>query len=198
MPARWLQQKIVKQKRMRRAWAKPFSMKNTGPNMHPGFVTGSGKNKGFTDIGPGARSKAASSMPDYDTLSKFLVSKFKYNDAEAIYARTRGLHSDLAVDREIILAKLVQSRGNAGSLQGERRYVYQEMYTGHPNYKLRLYISGEKCFFICEIKTNTHFVYKRSYEIEGLQFAVETHRRDRILWESIERIPLPADQIGQG
>ncbi len=39
MTARWMQAKIIKQRRERRAWAKPYSIKNSaGPNWHNGKI----------------------------------------------------------------------------------------------------------------------------------------------------------------
>ena len=103
---------------MRRAWAKPFSMRNTGPHKHPGFLNEKGE---FIDEGFKARALVAKSTIDQHLLRKF---KFNPNSNEAIYARTQGLHTDLASEKEIVLARLAQSRNNAGSLQGEQRYVH--------------------------------------------------------------------------
>ena len=94
MAARWMQQKKSKQRRMRRAWAKPFSMRNTGPHKHPGFLNEKGE---FIDEGFKARALVAKSTIDQHLLRKF---KFNPNSNEAIYARTQGLHTDLAYQEE--------------------------------------------------------------------------------------------------
>lgn len=188
MANRVLQQKRMKMKRMRRAYLKKFSMKSTGPVANPGYLNDKGD---FVGISFGDRSKLAASTIDQHVLTKY---RFNPNSNEAIYARTGGLHTDIwPGGKEIILAKLVQSRGNCGSLQGERRYVYQNLPTDNPNYTLRLYMSGEDCFFMAEIVTKTERIYKISMEYTMKERALDARRHDRISWEQVDRVPLPSE-----
>lgn len=184
MVNRVIQAKVMKQKRMRRAWAKPYSMRSMGPHPSPGFVNERGD---FTDIGFGSRTKVARSHFDMYLISKY---SFHPNSTEAIYARTRGLHADLAADREIVLVKRTQSRGTSGpSLEKERTYVYQVM-KQVPNYEIRLYILGDSSFFIASIVTKTERIYKRSVEYPALHVARDDYAHDRILWDVVDRQPL--------
>lgn len=183
MANRVLQQKRVKMKRMRRAWAKSFSMKNTGPHKHPGYLNDKGD---FVDIGFSSRAKAGGMFLDEHLLVKY---KFKTNSPEAVYARTRGLHTDLAVDREVILAKQVKSSNNAGSLQGELRYVYAIL-KKEINYEARLYMCGDSCFIAEEMNTKTHHVSKISMEYSDKHRAKDCFVNHRVVWDNIERVPL--------
>jgi len=187
MANRVLQQKRLKMKRMRRAWAKPFSMRNTGPFKHPMYINDQGEP---VDVSFASRAKAGKMFVDEHLLAKY---RFNPNSSEAIYARTRGLHSDLAVDKEVILAKIVQSRGNAGSLQGEKRFVYKIMHK-EPNWEVRLYMCGDECFFCEEMLTTTHKVSKISFQYDDRHRAVDAWKHNRIVWDKVERIPLSPPQ----
>jgi hypothetical protein len=190
MGARWLQQKVLKQKRMRRAWAKKYSMKNVGPSKSMFTFNDQGKP---TDVGMGARGKAARTNINFDSMSKFLLRRFKPSDTEVIYARTHGLHTDLASDRQVVLAKMTQSTGNAGSVQGETPYVYSVI-KKIPNQELRLYMCRDSAFFVRETITDTERVFRVSTEYVGDSAryrAKADYVADKIPWEVVERTPLP-------
>jgi len=174
MANRTIQQKVQKMKRMRRAHLKSFSMRSAGPTNLEG-------------IGFGARSQVAQTSFD----SWFLRRKqFNINSNEVIYARTRGLHTDIwPGGTEVVLAKMQQSRNGAGSLQSERRYVYS-IVRKEPNSELRLYISGDDCFFVYEATTRYERVYKVSHEYSKKQRALDANKYGRIAWVLVEREPL--------
>lgn len=217
MVARWRQAKELKIKKARARKPKSFSMKSSGPMKQPGYLnpvldkdnnpvidemTGRAKYE-FVDISFGSRAKAAQSSPNWDTLSRFLMSHFKPNDHEAVYARTRGLHTDLTshvkhvskrkaqpVDQEVILVKQIQSKLNAGSIQGESKYVQHKMSTDSPNWDVRLFISGDDCFFVSEMRTETEMVYKVSADFIGIHNAIHAFKKDRVIWRTVLRTPL--------
>src|SRR5690348_10183635 len=123
MGARWMQQKKLKQQRMRRAWAKKYSMKNTGPTKFPMAVTqikiDGEPRRSVTDVGIKGRAIAAKSFIEPHLLRRY---RYNPNSNEAIYVRTRGLHSDLdPSSKELILAKMNDRRSpaNAGQSAGE-------------------------------------------------------------------------------
>jgi hypothetical protein len=136
MASRWMQQKKLKQRRMRRAWAKSFSMRNTGPTKDPIVAS----------VAPKARSQAAIFWLKDALLKKF---KFNPNSNEAIYVRTRGLHTDLSPDsKELVLAKMMHSKSHAGSLQGEGTIFVTHVCHSRPTSHLVLYMGGAENFFI--------------------------------------------------
>ena len=188
MAARWLQQKIAKQKRDRRKWAKAYSMKGTGPTSNPGYMADDGK---FVSISTGSRTKVARSAPNFDTMDRHLLATFKPTSVEAVYARLSGLHTDLKP--QVILAKQKQSTNGAGTLQGEIKYVYF-LLKKEPNYEARLYMCADSAFIYLEIITDTHRVYKRSSEFGSRHQALDAWKIQRIHWDKIERIP--KDSLG--
>lgn len=186
MAARWLQQKLTKQKRMRRAHLKGYSMgRPKGPPPEPGSNDDHSRG-GFVGVGFASRNRAAQVNLHVDTMSIFLRETFSKRSYENRYVRLNGLHTDL----EPIVAKMAQSKINAGSLQGERHYVYKVM-DKITNHEVRLYIAGDDCFFVSETRTISQMVYKVSAEYDRTRFAVLAFERDDILWEYVERRPLP-------
>lgn len=174
MANRVLQQKRFKMKRMRRAYLKSFNVRNSGPNNLEG-------------IGFGSRTKAAQTTFDAHLLAKM---RFNPNSNEAIYAKTQGLHTDIwPGGQEVVLARRVRSRANAGSLQKDQRYVHAVM-RKETNLELRLYMLGDSCFFAMEMLTKTERIYKMSAEYNSKDRAVESLKHNRIVWENVERVPL--------
>lgn len=188
MPNRNIQQKILKMKRQRRAWARSYSMRSTGVSKH--FWAKDDNNKDV-DMGPGARNQLASSTTDFNTMDRQLLRTFKSDDTEVIYARTHGLHTDLFSENPIVLARMVHSTSYAGSLQKEQRYVYKVM-LDDPNQKVRWYMSGRDSFFVRETRTETEMVYRISYLYDNLANAQLAYTRKSIKWNSdlTQKIPL--------
>lgn len=183
MVNRVIQQKVLKQKRMRRAYLKKFSLKNTGPVKYPGYFDDQGD---WVDMSLHSRSQAAKVQNLDSQLSEHLRKRFRFKktDPESIYARHRGLHTDLTRDGEIILARLVQSRGNAGSLQGEERFV-RKVYINKPERLTSLYMSGSTNFFI-EVRTNSEGTYFfKSIDYPDRHTAERAYVQNRILWAEI-------------
>lgn len=154
MVARWIQQKQAKQKRIRRSWAKPYSMKGTGPAVLPGFIGDDGR---FNSLSIGSRAKAGRTLDDPWLSALFKGVNSLSNEAQ-IYARTSGPN---AVPRAVVLASLIQSKNNAGSLQGEQTYVYKILEKGKA-VELRLYMGGEEAFFVERKRVGTKETYRRS------------------------------------
>ena len=181
MANRTIQQKIVKMKRMRRAHLKRFSTKNTGPIKYPGFFNDQGD---FVDMSMRSRAKAAEVQNLDEKLSINLRRRFRFKltDPESIYARSRGLHTDLTKDGEMILAKMVQSRSGPGSIQGEQRYVHQVMEQDE-HHKLVLYMSGDDNFFVQQSR-DALLISFRYYD---RMKAVKAFKDKGILWEEIIR-----------
>jgi hypothetical protein len=187
MVNRVIQQKIIKQKRMRRAWAKRFSMRNAGPMRYPGFFNDQGE---FVDMSLRSRTQSAR-VNDLDSqLNDFLRRKFRFklSDPESIYARHRGLHTDMTHDGELVLARMVQSRSGAGTLQGEQKFV-RSVCIKRDTCLRTLYMSGETNFFIEVRVTEGGTVFLRSCEYIDRQMALLAHKTDNILWEEISNSP---------
>lgn len=191
MASRWMQQKKFKQKRMRKAWAKSYSRKNTGPMKDFITITQTKDEKGepyrsVTDLSIKGRSKSAANY-----LSEYLLKRFKFNpnSSEALYVRTAGLHSDLAPgSKELVLARLNQSRRNAGSVQGEEEFV-QHVCTDRPTSKRTLFLGRDICFFIEVRTTRKGVVILKSCDYTDRGDALKANRgendpdsSDRILW----------------
>lgn len=179
MANRVLQQKRVKMQRMRRAWAKQFSRKNTGPMKAPFYINEQGDE---TDLSIKARSKAAGII-DYESLSDNLRRRFRFkeSDPESIYARHSGLHTDLTRDGELILARMWANKKGAGTLQGEERFVYQCMIKNDKQER-RLYMGREICFFYEERLVSGGKEIRISIEYPSRERAQIAHLQDKILW----------------
>jgi hypothetical protein len=191
MANRNMQQKKAKMQRMRRAWARSYSVRSSGTSQHLWVRDDNGKP---VDMGFSKRNELAATNTDFSTMDRALLRTFKSTDTEAIYARTQGLHTDLLFDNPIVLARMVHSTSNAGSLQKERRYVYKNMHMGqNANPKTRWYISGESSFFVRETRTDTELVYRISYEYSTLFKAQLAYTKKNILWnpDLTQRVPIP-------
>jgi hypothetical protein len=189
-----MQQKKAKQKRIRRAWAKPYSRKNTGPMKNFVVVTQTKDEKGepyrsITDMSIKGRSKAAKNY-----IAPFLLSRFRFNpnSSEAIYVRTAGLHSDLSPgSKELVLARLNQSRSGAGTIQGETEYVVH-ICVDRDTCHRRLCISRDNCFFIEARMTSKGMVILISIDYDDRKAAMMANRGEdertsphKIVWKEI-------------
>lgn len=197
MVNRNIQIKIQKMRKRRASRPKSFSTANTGPDKHAGFLTeviadDGTVSRSLQPLAIAARSRVASQLPNWSTMDRWIINTFKPDSPEAIYARTSGLHTDIRVVQgdALVLAKMAQSKTGAGSVQGENTYV-KSVLIQRLNHERRIYISGDSVFFCEEIVTKTHRVYRISHEYDSAVHAMEDHKRDRILWEKTERMPLP-------
>jgi hypothetical protein len=186
MGNRVLQQKVLKIKRMKRAYLKRFSTKNTGPSKFPWYLNDKGD---LIDMSVKARSKTAA-VQDLERMNEQLRKKFKFklSDPESIYARHSGLHTDMTRDGELILARLVQSRSGVGNIQGEVRYVYQEMHN-RPTSNCRLYMANDENFFVELRQTERGKFFLTSIIYSNRQMAVLAYRNGHINWKSSSEIP---------
>lgn len=175
MGNRVIQQKRQKMKRMRKAWAKTYSMRMSipaEPGTSPFFSN---------PLSIGSRTKAARSHLDEYLLSKF---RFRSNSNERIYATYFGLHTDLVNGvAEVVLARRVQSRNNAGSLQGEQRFV-RWIAINKEHHKLVLFIGGEINFFVEErLSARGERSHRLSVEYGTKERAKQAYLDGRIIWE---------------
>jgi hypothetical protein len=182
MGARWLQQKNLKIKRMRRAYLKKFSTKSSGVEKSFGFRNEQGD---WVDTSFRARNKAAASFIDVALLAKY---KFKSNDPTVLYAMSQGLHGDIF--KETQLARIVQSTTAAGSLQGEERLVHY-LINDKTFTELRLYMGQKECFFIGHRKTNNKNILYGSISYRDRERALLLHREDKLTWEFREEYDIP-------
>lgn len=191
MANRSIQQKIIKMKRMRRAWAKSYSMKNTGPVKNPVIVEKyheDGEDKlRVTEVSIGARNKSASRTFSPSSFGERLLVHFQFNekDPECIYARRAGLHTDL-----VILGKLVHSKSSAGSLQGEIRFA-QHIFIDTPELELRLFMGGDEVFFVEERRSDGKITQLRSINYVDKKYAIDAYQNGEhtIMWKEIFEFP---------
>src|SRR5690349_21450518 len=117
MVNRVIQQKRIKMARQRQAWAKPFSMKRTGIVANPGFRNEQGD---FVPMSIGSRSKAGGVVADpwLDTIFKDKNPLYRIDEFGHYIPNETGIFQRRDVPRAVVLAKLIQSTNNAGSLQG--------------------------------------------------------------------------------
>lgn len=192
MANRVMQQKRTKMARMRRAWAKPYSMKGGGLAANPGFIDDGGK---FTPISIRSRAKAGGISED-----PWLSSIFKDNNPfkktvdgsvvpneDGIFARSAGPNAN---PRAVVLAKLIQSTRGAGSLQKEIQFVHQDLLNGR-FVKLRIYVGGNEAFFVEQTVRPTKIIYRRSIVYQGREKALEKYGYGRIIWASHCVVPNP-------
>src|SRR5688572_7788137 len=109
MANRVIAAKLQKMKKARWRSVKSFSSKNTGPMKYPGFINEQGE---WVDVSLRSRSKAAANFIDDHLITKY---RYRPDSPEAIYARSRGLHTDLTRDGEVVLARMVQNRTGVGA-----------------------------------------------------------------------------------
>lgn len=154
MGARWLQQKRRKQTKLRRAWAKSYSMKHTGIDPNAAFINEKGKN---VDMTLRSRSKVAASpfmdeekaavFRKENPLDKLIQEVFapsalaRDHTPGVLFARRAGLHAD-----HLVVGKLFQNDFG----QGEVLY--------HPVSLVKtsvqnvwMFFCGEDCFILNEI-----------------------------------------------
>lgn len=187
MAARWKQQKEAKMKRMRRAWAKPYSMKSTGISANPGFKNDQGE---FVLTSIRSRAKAGGRVADpwLDAIFKDHNPLYHVDEQGNYSANEDGIYKRKdSVPRAAVLAKLMQSTNGAGTLQGEQRFVYEKILDGE-FVKVRLYMSGDEAFFVEQTTKGRVTIYRRSI-LYGSMFgrnarniALEKFSRKRVCW----------------
>lgn len=198
MGARWLEQKRLKQKRMRRAWAKSYSMKGRVIDKNAGYLNDQGRH---VQNSLGSRNHSARSTPWINSaIAKLLQANPDYLSDEAtfVYARYGGVHSDLVPG--ITLFRAIQSGRDkarqhvAGTLQGEEPFVYALI--SDPDFvELRLYMGRTDCFFIGHKQENNKNVLVGSISYGDRQRALWLQRNHEVTWvhRQEEDIPPNAD-----
>lgn len=170
MANRVLQQKRFKMQRMRRAWAKPYSMKKNGPDPNSMQLLAQ-------------RTKAAQTIID-PWLEKLFPDRNPLNKPDLIYSKHASVTQlELRqIPRAVVLAKLRQSVDNAGSLQKEQKFIYQKIEEG-PKHFLRLYMCGDDNFYVRMSVGKKSICYVTSIHYSSSSRAEEARKNGMIVWE---------------
>ncbi len=185
MASRWLEQKRLKQKRMRRAWAKPYSMKGRVIDKNAGFLNDQNR---YVPNSLGSRNHSANSTPWITAAIWKLLQKnpdYLSDEATFVYARSGGIHADLAPN--ITLFRAVRSGtdktriNQAGTLQGEEPLVYSKI--NDPSFvELRLYMGRTDCFFLGHKIENNKNVLVGTISYGDRHRALKKHRDHELTW----------------
>lgn len=187
MANRVIQQKRVKMQRMKRAHLKKFNLRNLGPAKSAGYTIrvkqpdGTFKTQ-VVDITTKNISKRAQFWLNMHLINKY---RFDPNSNEAIYARNRGLHTDLTRDDELVLSRRVQSRQRQASLQGTIDYVYSRLVDNDTRH-LRLYMGGGDVFFLEQRLVGDCYEYRTSMEYVSKDSAMQAYLKEDITWVKLD------------
>lgn len=191
MAARWIQQKRIKQARLRKAWAKPFGRKGAKLNPEAGYLNDKGD---FVSLSLGQRAKTAGSQePEINSklkhkwLARIFMDGYVQNEDGQFVKPGKITPGDLAREQAKELEHLYQTERQ----QALRKYVCQRLYD-EDGYKLYAYICGEEFFFVTQIKLKTKIIRKRSftYKPNGEQVRNRVYflaeNEEQIEWWTVE------------
>lgn len=196
MGARWLQQKKLKQKRMRRAWAKRYSMSGAGLDPNASFLNEKGKSFSLTLR---SRSSVASSqfqdedkaavMRKENPLDRIIQEVFapsalaRDHTPGVLYARRAGLHAD-----HLVLAELFQKDFG----QGEK--IWQPVsLVKSPVQNVWMFFSSEECFILNEIIRGGVRTIRKSIHYPALALAKQAWQTGRVCYVDEPIIIIPDD-----
>ena len=198
MAARWRQAKELKIKRMRRAYLKSYSMKNTGPAPYAVCFNDQGKP---VDMTLGGRNRAAQHSFDlhdddrnrlkrlnnpHNRLIQEVFGRSKNAEdhrPEVIYARRAGLHSDL-----LVLAKLNQS----DRLTGEQTFSPLSLMNNEFE-KWTAFFCSDEAFVIREIIRGGDRRLRKSISYGSLARVKQLYLKGKILFVE-QDIIIPASE----
>lgn len=176
MGARWMQEKLRKQKRMRRSYLKSYNYSRGGYSPIARGQTDSGT---IADYSFGARKSAASRVFEVAD-AYFRPSKNpEDNTPNVLFARRIGAHSDIVT----VVSHMMQS----GRLQKEQTWNYISIVKGTVE-NWWLFFSGEVCFLLRErIRSDWRYV-SRSIDYPSRKVAKMHYERGWVRWKGEEEI----------